>query len=160
MHSLCGYNKPYSQWSFTVTSCGVFLSPVSGPSLHHFNGTTSTERHWWRTGCHPSSIITQRTTSGSILWDPMWCRTCICWLVNQSLAWLNKTNWILNSIWVPTKGQKNWWKNADGKILDWYLESTLTIHQLFLWGTFEYIIGNGRLTLLQLFLSEMNTFLL
>lgn len=61
----------------------AFLSLFSGPALHHFNGTTPTERRWQRAKCRPSTAVAQRATSGSILWHPLWCRACICWLVRQ-----------------------------------------------------------------------------
>lgn len=76
-------NKPECRRSIPVTSSVFFLSIFSGPAVHHLNSSTSTKRHWWRVECGPSTVITQRASSRSILWDPLWCRAGICRLVNQ-----------------------------------------------------------------------------
>lgn len=63
----------------------AFSSLLSDPALHHFSGATSTERHRQRAECSPSATVTQRASSGSILWHPLWRRACICWLVKPDV---------------------------------------------------------------------------
>lgn len=65
-----------------MLTCAL-LSLLSDPALRHFNRATPTERQWQRAKCSPSTPVTQRTSAGSILWHPLWCRACICWLVKQ-----------------------------------------------------------------------------
>lgn len=99
-------NKPDCRWSFPVTSFVFFLSLFSGPTLHHFNSSTSTERHWRRAERSPSTIVTQRATSRSILWDPLWCRACICWLVNQRTSALLGRITPTVPIWALSKDKR------------------------------------------------------
>lgn len=74
----------------------VCFSLLSGPALHHFDGTTATERHWQRAKHSPNTTATQRAASGSILRNPLWCRACICRLVKQRIcvfkdSWSNRS---------------------------------------------------------------------
>lgn len=136
MHSLCVSNKPLVQ---TVVSGDIFVFPPSfssGLALHHFNDSASTERHWWRAGRSSSAIAMQRATSRSILWDPLWCWTCICWLVNQRTSVhvsYNKvlgrtTNRSLFSMWVSSKDKRtDRGRLMVNPIFGWCL-TTLTIH--------------------------------
>lgn len=105
-------NKPECGRSFPVTSSVFFLSIFSGPAVHHFNSSTSTKRHWWRVECSPSTVITQRASSRSILWDPLWCRAGICRLVNQwTSAWLGRPTPTI-PMWVLSKDKGIHWRLA------------------------------------------------
>lgn len=80
---VCVLSPSVVLWWFSSVTVFFFLHPSlsSCPTLYYLNYCASTAGHWRRVDDSSNSFIMQRTTSRSVLWIPLWCRTSLCRLV-------------------------------------------------------------------------------